>query len=75
MTARTRPRDRAGDPVTLLRQAIAATGRTDVAFAKLPGIAVDPRTVRYWLAGDTAIPPSTLTVCRILVEILGVPDV
>lgn len=73
LAIRSLPQVRSHDPagVTLLREAIAATGRTDTAFAQMPGISVDPRTLRRWLAGERSIPMSVLSVCSVLVTLLG----
>lgn len=51
--------------VEILRNAIAATTKSDRAFAKL--IWVDERTVRRWVAGEREIPGPVLVLCRLLI--------
>lgn len=80
-TARGRPVDRAlfqreaelerrlhqlPDNKTTLRDAIAASGLSQVVFAGLLG--VDPSTVRRWLSGAREVPPTVLVVCMAIIR-------
>jgi DNA-binding transcriptional regulator YiaG len=50
----------------LLRDAIAASGLSQVAFAGL--LCVDPSTVRRWLSGAREVDPTALVVCRAIIR-------
>lgn len=47
-----------------LRAALTATGLSQLALAEALG--VDGRTVRRWLAGDSAVPGPVDRLCRLL---------
>ena len=54
----------------LLRDAIAASGLSQVGFAGLLG--VDPSTVRRWLSGAREVHPVVLVVCRAIIRDPGI---
>lgn len=49
-----------------LREAIAASGLSQVGFAGL--VDVDPSTVRRWLSGARDVDPSVLVICRAIIR-------
>ena len=58
---------RNSDPRSLLRKTIDATGLTDRAFA-ITWLFVNPRTLRYWVAGQNRIPGSVLIICHAMID-------
>lgn len=54
------------DNPALLRAAITASGLSARGFA-VDVLAVDERTVRRWLAGDSAVPGPVVQLCRLIV--------
>lgn len=64
---RTREMPRNAAHRKLLRKAIDLTGLTDTAFARTR-VFVQPRTLRYWVAGGSRIPGAVLVICRAMID-------
>lgn len=50
----------------LLRDAIAASGLSQVGFAAL--LEVDPSTVRRWLSGSRGLPGTVAVICKAIIR-------
>lgn len=53
--------------IVLLRRALEALGWSQARFAE-EILAVEPRTLRYWLAGQRPVAGSAVQLCRLVLD-------